>query len=202
MVWFKVDDKFHSHPKTSNVSLAAIGLWAVAGAWCGDHLTDGRVPEHVAQLLSRGATGLVDELVAAGLWARTRDGYRFHQWNADGNGSKRNPTRKEVEEERRKKAEAGKKGGLASGKVRSKRQARAKAGASGVLDDSLNPRPDPPPSTKEDRGDARPRFAQGAAGAPPNPDGHSPPNGEAPVDLAALRQQLQSAARKVRGRTA
>lgn len=91
MTWFKVDDSFHSHPKALAASLAALGLWSVAGAWAGNHLTDGFIPDHVVPLLARGQSELADELVAAGLWSRSTGGYQFHQW-AD-----RNPSRSDVE---------------------------------------------------------------------------------------------------------
>jgi hypothetical protein len=156
LTWFLVDDGFHSHPKTGAASLAAIGLWAVAGSWCGDHLTDGHISHVQVGLLSRGAVELADELVTCGLWKRTRSGYRFHQWDGNGDGLRRNFTRKEVEERRRKKAEAGRKGGLASGKARSSRLARASP--------SVEPHTNPPPSSKEGRGRAR---ADAGRSAPP-----------------------------------
>lgn len=96
MVWFKVDDKFHSHPKALSCSLAALGLWAVAGSWSSDHPNDGFVSDDVVRSLSRGEPALADALVAAGLWRRAKGGYRFHEWDADGDGSVRNPTRSEV----------------------------------------------------------------------------------------------------------
>lgn len=89
-MWFKVDDSFHSHPKAAAASLEALGLWTLAGSWSGNHLTDGFVPDHMLPSLSRGNAQLADELVAAGLWRRTKGGYRFHQW-AD-----RNPTKAEA----------------------------------------------------------------------------------------------------------
>lgn len=81
MTWYKVDDSFHSHPKATATSLAALGLWVVAGSWSGNHLTDGYVPDHVARLLARGSGELADELVSAGLWKRTKGGYQFHDWD-------------------------------------------------------------------------------------------------------------------------
>src|SRR5574342_230321 len=90
MSWFPVDDRFHSHPKAAAASLAAIGLWTLAGSWVSDHLQDGNVPDHMVSSLSRGATGLADELVSVGLWRRTKAGYRFHQWH------ERNRTRSDV----------------------------------------------------------------------------------------------------------
>lgn len=101
MPWFPVDDRFHSHPKAAAASLAALGLWTLAGSWANDHLTDGNVPEHMIPLLSRGATGLADELVTVGLWRRTKAGYRFHQWH------ERNATRSEVTAAREKKSSGG-----------------------------------------------------------------------------------------------
>ena len=43
MTWFKVDDGIHSHPKFLDVSLAAVGLWTMCGAWCSGYLTDGQI---------------------------------------------------------------------------------------------------------------------------------------------------------------
>lgn len=107
MPWFPVDDRFHSHPKAAAASLAAIGLWALAGSWANDHLTNGDVPEHMVRSLSRGATELADELVSVGLWRRTKTGYRFHQWQADSDGSVRNRSKSEVTAERKNKSIGG-----------------------------------------------------------------------------------------------
>lgn len=79
MSWFKVDDKFHSHPKVCGVSLAAIGLWSKAGSWCGDHLTNGAVPRGAVVALG-GTPELAAELVDAGLWRETPKGWQFHEW--------------------------------------------------------------------------------------------------------------------------
>lgn len=100
-MWFKVDDSFHSHPKAMAVSLAALGLWTVAGSWSGDHLTDGFVPDHMVAALARGQAQLVDELINAGLWKRTKGGYRFHQWD------ERNPTKSVAIASAEKKASGG-----------------------------------------------------------------------------------------------
>lgn len=81
MTWFKVDDSFHSHPKVLAASPAALGLWVVAGSWSGANLSDGFIPDHVLPRLLPDAATLARELVTAGLWKRTRGGYRFHDWN-------------------------------------------------------------------------------------------------------------------------
>jgi hypothetical protein len=111
--WFPVDDSFHSHPKALATSLAARGLWATAGSWSSAHLTDGVVPVHVLASLG-GTPELAAELVAAGLWRRTRQGYVFHDW-LDW-GSKR--TAAEIRQLRKVRADAGRKGGEASGRKR------------------------------------------------------------------------------------
>jgi hypothetical protein len=120
MTWFKVDDGFHSHSKTRKVlaeAPAALALWVVAGSWSSDNLTDGFVPDHqLPWLIPDGAEGMARQLVAARFWKRVRGGYQFHEWTSDADGTKRNPTRAEVEAERLKKAEAGRKGGLARGR--------------------------------------------------------------------------------------
>lgn len=107
MPFFPVDDKFHAHPKSQAASLAALGLWVVAGSWCNDQTTDGRIPDHMIPVLTRGQAELADELVDAGLWRRKGSGYRFHQYLADGDGSHRNISRSEVESLRAKKSSGG-----------------------------------------------------------------------------------------------
>lgn len=134
MPWFRVDDGFHSHPKVLATSLAARGLWVTAGSWSSDHLTDGVVPDHVLASLG-GTPELADELVASGLWRRRRNGYHFHEWVP------RNPLRKDVLAMRETRASAGRKGGVASGKTRSKSEANASARASPVLEPPSRSRP-------------------------------------------------------------
>lgn len=80
MAWFKVDDKFHSHPKVVGVSLRALGLWVKAGAWSADQLTDGFIPSGVLTVMAArpaDARALVD----AGLWRAVDGGYQFHDWS-------------------------------------------------------------------------------------------------------------------------
>lgn len=147
MPWFPVDDSFHSHPKALATSLAARGLWATAGSWSSAHLTDGVVPVHVLASLG-GTPELAAELVAAGLWRRTRQGYVFHDWLEW--GSKR--TAAEIRELRKVRAESGRKGGVASGKTRSKPEAKTKQVASRLPPGGLNPSPSPQPLSVVDVG--------------------------------------------------
>lgn len=92
MPWFRVDDSFHMHPKTVGVSNAALGLWVKAGSWCAGALKEGELPTKIVRLL--GTTRQANELVDAGLWEKTEDGYRFHDWES------RNPSRAAVEARR------------------------------------------------------------------------------------------------------
>lgn len=90
MAWFKVDDKLHSHPKRHRAGLRAMGLWVVAGSWCGDQLTDGLVPRDMLAALG-GRPADAKALVDAGLWEAVDGGWRFHDWAGQ------NPTRSDVE---------------------------------------------------------------------------------------------------------
>lgn len=102
MAWFKVDDKLHSHPKRHRAGLRAMGLWVVAGSWCGDQLTDGTIPRDMLAVLG-GRPADASALVAAGMWEVCEEGWRFHDWAGQ------NPTRADVEgkrdHERNRKAE-------------------------------------------------------------------------------------------------
>jgi hypothetical protein len=87
MVWFKVDDKFHDHPKVRRLgkdALAAVGLWTTCGSWAADNTTDGFIPKLIASRYDvRGR--LASKLVDVGLWSRVdhgdEPGYQFHQWD-------------------------------------------------------------------------------------------------------------------------
>lgn len=98
MAWFKVDDGLHGHPKTRRAGLAAMGLWAVAGAYTSAYRLDGFVPAHYVASWPSGRKS-AQQLVAAGFWEAAEDpdegpGWRFHDF-AD-----YNPTAVELEAER------------------------------------------------------------------------------------------------------
>ena len=99
MAWFKVDDKLHSHKKSARAGVAAMGLWTLAGSWSADQLTDGFIPDYIAERLAPGASEqLAKELVAAGLWVDDvydgDTGWRFRDW------TDYQPTRDDVEAQR------------------------------------------------------------------------------------------------------
>ncbi len=137
MPWFRVDDGFSDHPKVKSIPrkdrLSAIGLWAIAGAWSAGKLTDGFVPAYmIGDFGASERTSLA--LVDAGLWERVSGGYRFHSWD------EWQPwTREQIEERRRVKAEAGRKGGLKSGETRRAGRSTGEADASHLLEPPTQP---------------------------------------------------------------
>ena len=82
MPWGRLDDSLYDHPKLDRLGrnrLACIGLNTVAVSWCNRYLTDGALPaDRVVRL--GGTLSLADVLVEAGLWERTDDGYRIHDF--------------------------------------------------------------------------------------------------------------------------
>lgn len=130
MTWFKVDDRFHDHRKVRQLGkdrTNAVGLWVLAGTWAAANLTDGFVPEDIACRFDPRGT-YAKRLVDVGLWEPAEQdgepGYVFHEWEHH------QPTRADVLERRRVRAEAGRKGGLASGRTRSKTGSHREASAS------------------------------------------------------------------------
>ena len=80
MAWFKIDDGWWSHPKTLQLSDAAIALWARAGSWSCQQLTDGQISVEALSML-RGRPKTADELVAVGYWDLHDGGWAFHDWD-------------------------------------------------------------------------------------------------------------------------
>lgn len=92
MPWFKVDDTLAFHAKIVAAGNAAVGLWARAGAWSMQTLTDGFIPTHMARQL--GTRAEAKRLVDVELWIEKDDGYLFHEW------AQRQPSRAHVMAER------------------------------------------------------------------------------------------------------
>lgn len=135
IAWFKVDDGFYDNPKVVGLSHEAVALWLLGGTWASKQLTDGSVPSRMIARL--GCTfDAAEELVDVGLWDRINGDYEFHDWEDY------QPTRAVVEERRRVRAEAGRKGGLKSGE--SRREANASAEATDEDEAKANPVPSRP----------------------------------------------------------
>jgi hypothetical protein len=151
MTWFKIDDNFFMHPKVIAAGNAAVGLFVRAGAWSSNHLTDGFIPEPVANML--GTDKDATNLIVAGLWVAVEGGYRIPDF------LDYNPSAQAVKAEQARRSEAAKVAGAASAKARSTirptiRQRSANDDVDESLTTSLNdrcadvatspePRPDP-----------------------------------------------------------
>ncbi len=122
MTWAKVDDRLHGHPKVVKAGLEAMGLWALGLSHCAAYMTDGHLDETTARRLAGARLGpLAARLVASGLWSvHPSGGWTYHDY------LDHNPSAEQVRQERERKAEAGRRGGL------SKAFNRAAAGPSGA----------------------------------------------------------------------
>src|SRR5690625_4172961 len=148
MAWFKVDDRLYSHPKWLATSHKSHALWLTACSWCAVHEQDAFSPPYVLSTF-RHPKRDIDELVHTRLWKQLDGGWKFKD-RAD-----YQPTSAELSEKRAARAEAGRRGGLASG--RSRREASASASASpdashGAKQKGTPTRPDPSTSKEVDMG--------------------------------------------------
>ncbi|WP_280381024.1 hypothetical protein [Nocardia wallacei] len=123
-----VDDGAAFHPKFVAAGNAACGLWMRAGAWSQQNLTEGFIPADVARTL--GSAAQIRKLVTVKLWHEEPGGYQFHEWG------QRQMSKAEILERRRKRAEAGRLGGVRSGQSR-----RGKAEASASTKNEANASP-------------------------------------------------------------
>lgn len=112
MPWAKLDDSFWSNPKVDAAPLPVVGAFARSLSYCAQHLTDGHVPQTAALYMCKGEAEVLRSLVELGFWAENGSGYVVPDY------LEFNPTREEVESQRRARSEAGKRGGRASGKAR------------------------------------------------------------------------------------
>jgi hypothetical protein len=121
MTWARFDDRTPSNPKVALLSDAAFRLWFTAICYCCEHLTDGAIHRDVPQILSRAPSGAklkgaITELVNRGLWDETDHGWDVHDflnWN---------PSGEQVRSKREARAKAGANGGKRSGEQRASKQ--------------------------------------------------------------------------------
>jgi hypothetical protein len=106
-VWVKLDDRFPTNPKVEGLSAKAFRAYVEGLCHCGLHLTDGEIIGAAARRLA--GPRFAAELVAAGLWLHDEASGAY--WVNDYLAFQ--PSRSQVEEDRRRKAEAGRRGGLA-----------------------------------------------------------------------------------------
>lgn len=133
MPWVRIDDHFPEHPKIARLGPDAPlcgWLWLCGLAYCNRQLTDGRIPKsfllRLADFgLSRDRDDLTVEsaaemLVIVGLWEEDERDYIVHHYD------QYQPTRAQIEAERRAKAESGRLGGIATAAARATAPAAAK----------------------------------------------------------------------------
>ena len=192
MTWAALDDKFHGHRKLALLGplrLPCAGLHAIAISWCADHLTDGILPRAVAEFLAgnpKQTTSnllstlpgfclgpaedpidlLISELIRVRLWEDNRDGtYTLHNY------LKYNRSRRFALQVRKKRAKAGRLGGLATAKHFAKQVATV------VLS---SPSPSPSPSYSKEETTLR------------APQPHAPRTRKTAVPEAAVRTVLDA----------
>lgn len=128
MTWVRLDDGIYDHPKILAVDTGDRLLYVWSLCWSSRHGTDGLIPRSALPyiaVLAGADSDAADRLVAAGLWHEIDGGWTVHDFGDY------QPSAAEVAEMRRKRAEAGRVGGLRSGDVRSKHEANGEANASG-----------------------------------------------------------------------
>lgn len=190
MPWGKVDDNHYDHPKVLSIPRAirnaADGLYWRAISRCNRTLSDGWLTDGDLDVIDSDPK-LVEALVTAGLWERKADGrLRIHDYLAH------NKSKSEVIKERRTKADAGRSGGLASGRARAKQDrnqkpSRNEAGASS----SVEPPSRPVPSSPLPSGSIEPDAPSGGARTD-EPNRHGLPN---------IDPETQAVAERVSGRS-
>lgn len=93
MSWFRVDDGLNAHRKVRKVrrshpdktrDVAPMGIWALAGSWCGAHSPSGFIPADILEDWDDEWAEHASRLVAAGFWIEAtqggEQGYQFHDW--------------------------------------------------------------------------------------------------------------------------
>jgi hypothetical protein len=152
-VWVKLGDEMPDRPSIWRLSHGAFRLHVSGLAYSNRMLLEGVIPrDRVPALVPSFRPALVEELVAGGVWRREGDDYRILDSADD------QLTRADVIALRDKRAAAGRKGGLVSGKKRRKpksyfgfdeatdaasNEANASSGASSKREANGNPGPVP-----------------------------------------------------------
>lgn len=106
MPWVKLDDAFWANPKVMAVGNEAVGAYVRILCYCGQHLTDGRIDDAATRLITK--PSICKRLASHGLLTKTDAGWEIPDFLDF------NPSKVKVEETRRKRAQAGRKGGKVS----------------------------------------------------------------------------------------
>lgn len=139
MSWARFDDHFPFHRKIRALSDGAFRLHVSAICWSAAFNMDGRIAMSDLKTVSdvRKPERFLPELIEKRLWESTETGWEIHDYHDY------QPTAEEARAVSDKRKEAGRRGGLMSGKVRSK-EAKDEANASPLLEAKTNPDPTRP----------------------------------------------------------
>lgn len=164
MPWFKVDDQLAFNSKVMLAGNAAMGLWVRAGSWSSAQLTDGFIPEHMANAMASAmANGCeADALVDAGLWLTVEGGYQFHDW------SDFQPDADQERKKRKARSDAGKAGAAARWGKQTDSKPHGKPIANAMANECDRNAPSRPVPSYKEEANASSLGAQQAA-APPRP---------------------------------
>jgi hypothetical protein len=106
MTWTKLDDLFWMNPKVLLAGNTAAGAFARMLSYCGCYLTDGLVPQGIADTIAGADTDSLQRLIDVGLVTRLESGGIYIADYLEHNRSKA-----QVEADRKQRRENGKKGG-------------------------------------------------------------------------------------------
>jgi hypothetical protein len=143
MTWVRLDEGFPRHPKVAASGPLGMAMQVSALCYCNEYLTDGFVPKHVVagflnlegiamnmwqgDMIGGGDDAtwqlIVNDLIESGLWYETAGGYRIHDF------LKYQPSKADVEADRKQKREAGRLGGINSAIARRAKTSHSEAGA-------------------------------------------------------------------------
>ena len=124
-MWSKFDDQFFLNPKNAAIDRDEQDLNIAGIIYCNGQLTDGFIPIGALPMLCAwakidvnlaGAKAIANHLVEHSYWEIAENGYQIHDfldWNY---------SREQVEEHRKERSEAGRRGGLAKAKAIAKRE--------------------------------------------------------------------------------
>lgn len=80
MSWVRLDDQFTDHPKLAAAGPVAGWVYVSGLCYAARYLTDGFVPESVAQRFAGSSPEILANLVECSLWDRANNGYQIHDY--------------------------------------------------------------------------------------------------------------------------
>lgn len=112
MTYVKIDDDIFRNPKVVRVSTVAKLIYVASICYCGNQLTDGFIPRNAARTLSADAgvnysPKIVKELINAGLWLESEDGYTIHDYLEHNESAEKVHAKKEAARKRMERLRSG-----------------------------------------------------------------------------------------------